>query len=114
MPLEKTLRVERASSAGIVLSGPELQQFVTGSEADGTDHYVDRVESALDKVAATAQEAGRAACTNADCKVVCSGLSLLDTVSEYDADLTARCTLPNCDDSGVLASCESFSGEIAE
>ena len=108
MPLEKFLRIERNASAGLVLTGPELQALVASSDTDEEASYADRAEKVLDRIAETAQKAGRSACTNANCKVVCSGMPLLETVSNYDADLTARCGLATCDDSGIQASVDVF------
>jgi len=114
MAYDKPLRIERVSSAGIVLTHQELQElaFPDGSANINTDAYPEQAERVLKDMAARALAIGSEVCGRADCKLECAGTSLVSTQSIHDGDLTARCTTPGCPDIGVLASYQSFNSNL--
>jgi hypothetical protein len=103
MPLDKPVRVERMASAGLMLTADEIREF------NGSRETADNSAEAMDtlvRIAKVAETAGHKACKIAECKLKCVAIDLTAAVSEYDADLVARCSAPICDNAGILTAQE--------
>jgi hypothetical protein len=108
MPLDKALNIKRMASAGLMLDTKELVDFVhEKSPTNSTREYSVEAQRKLDDIAETAKAVGRGAC-GTSCQLECAGIVFIDAVSAYDAELAARCEVPNCSDIGVNEAQMSF------
>ena len=110
MSYKKATRVERSVVGGIMLKRDELQQILE-QQNDRTSEYRTDAQSYIDAVASRAKEVGKSACI-ASCQLECSGISLFDTVTDYDADITLRCIASVCTNDGIEESLVYIRSEI--
>jgi hypothetical protein len=110
MALNKSLRVERMASAGIMLTEEEIAGVVD-KRSNGKDPKAS-IEVLRD-IALVARTIGREVC-GADCQLECAAIDLTETISKYDADLTARCAVSDCSNEGILAAQESIAVSITD
>lgn len=105
-------RIERKSSAGLVLTHDELVDAVrldVLQKSKTVDRYAIEASNALHNIAVTAEFIGKNACSRTgECELECSGVSLVEQSSIYDGKLNASCKLEDCKDTGVKAAFLEF------
>ena len=106
-------RVERKSNAGLVLTHDEvaaaIEKDVRQRGAPTADSYNLEASLSIRNIARTAEWMGQNACSRAgECELECTGVSLLEQISQYDGQLRASCKSVECDDTGVAVAFREF------
>jgi hypothetical protein len=113
--LQKRLQRNLEVTAGLQLDRGDITDLIANKANGAIFNYEREASVAIRSLATKAETVGKLACNNEeDCRLSCSGVPLLNTVSDVDADFTSRCKSQDCDGSGIKAATAGLQAELTQ